>query len=54
LHEERGLIPINVLMRDLAVLEFHHHHVWKFDVLAGGGDSREQVVLLCVVSEAHN
>ena len=54
LHEKRRLIPIDVLVRDFFVLEFHHHDVRKFDFLPSWQDPWQQVVPLLVVSEAHN
>jgi len=36
LHEKRRLVPINVLVGDLAVLELHHHDMRKLHMLAVG------------------
>jgi hypothetical protein len=43
-----------VLVRNFPALEFHHYDVRKLDALAGGRDSRQQIIPLCVVSEAHD
>src|SRR5215831_14708484 len=41
-------------MHDFAVLESHYHDVREFDFLPSWRDPRQQVIPLCVVSEAHN
>ena len=53
LHQQRGLVPINVFVRDFPVFELHHYHVRQLHSLPGRRDSGQQVPL-CVVSEAHD
>ena len=54
LHEERGLVPPDVLMCNLPVLESHYHDVRKFHFLSSWRDPWQQVIPLCVVSKTHN
>ena len=35
LHEERGLVPVDVLMGNFAVDDAHHHHMWQGNLAAG-------------------
>ncbi|BCA56915.1 hypothetical protein W02_40550 [Nitrospira sp. KM1] len=35
LHEQRGLIPVDVFVRNLSVLELHHDNHGQLDPLAG-------------------
>src|SRR5215471_17501874 len=41
-------------MRDFPILKFHYHDVRKIDLLSSWRDPWQQVIPLCVVSEAHN
>src|SRR5262249_15829596 len=54
LHKQRGLVPPDVLMRNFPILEFHDNDVWKFDFFPRWRNPWQQVIPLCVVSEAHN
>src|SRR5215471_5025752 len=41
-------------MRDFSILEFHYHDVRQIDFLSSWRDPWQEVIPLCVVSEAHN
>lgn len=54
LHQERGLVSVDVLGRDLATLEFHDRHVGQLHVPARGRDARQNEIQLHIMGEAGN
>jgi hypothetical protein len=54
LNEHRGLIPVDVLVRNLAAFKLHHDYVRQHDLLAGWLDTREREVNDAVMGKREN